>query len=212
MHGTIGARTRTVSVDESVSDAVSALSDVRGAAQLHGEAGYGDFGLIADLTYFHVVPLDGRVRVDSRTAFVELLGMYRLLDTGPGEGGATFDLLAGVRYYRFKNSIHLEPVDLTPVDRTTAWVDPIVGARGSVKLSDDLALFARGDIGGFDIGQGSRLSCNALVGFEYQCTSCLSLTGGYRWMKIDRHRGEGEDRSVIDVTISGPFVALGLRY
>ena len=68
------------------------------------------------------------------------------------------------------------------MDRTSPWVDPVVGARGSLRVLDDLALFARADVGGFDIGQASGLSCNTIVGLEDPYSDCLSLIGGYRWL------------------------------
>jgi hypothetical protein len=172
------------------------------------ETGIGDWGLIADLTYLRIVPRDDTIRVDSRTAFVELLGMYRVLNTGNGVGGATFDVLAGIRYYRFRNQIDLEPIDASPVNKTTQWIDPVVGARVGYQVLECLGVFARADVGGFDLGKASKLSSNITLGFEYKCSDCISVLGGYRWLKIDRTQGG----SVIDVTLAGPFVALGFKF
>ena len=38
---------------------------------------------------------------------------------------------------------------------STDWVDPVVGARGKVKIWKATSLYAEGDVGGFDANSGS---------------------------------------------------------
>lgn len=211
--GTIASGPRSVNVDLSVRDAIQdVLPDLRGAAMLHVEGGYGDVGFISDLMYLNVRPLDGFLRVESRSTLLDLLGFYRVIDTGRCPGGCTLDVLAGARYYRFKNSITFQPIDFMPADKTNDWWDLVVGVRASVQLTESFGLFARGDYGGFDIGDSSKRACNVVVGFDWQCTDCISIYGGYRWLKIDRTHGEGMDYSKLDITLSGPFLAFGLHF
>jgi hypothetical protein len=213
MKGTVGAGQRTASVDLSVGDAIDDLDKLKGGAEIHVESGYGPFGVIADLTYMRMEPLKSLVTVDSRSTLFELLGMYRVLDTGGREAGAmTFDLLGGIRYYRFSNSISGNVFGLLSAERENKWTDLVVGARTGVQVTDNLGIFARGDIGGFGIGDSSRRSSNVTVGFEYRLCDCASLAGGYRWLKIDRQNGLGRDRFVLDATMAGPFVAFALRF
>jgi hypothetical protein len=214
IHGEVGAGRRVQTVDLSVADAFDgAVNDLEGAAQLHVEAGYGDFGVIADLTYLRVVPLDRAVRVESESTIFELLGMYRVCGSGCRRAGDVFfDVLAGARYYRFSNSIQLTSLEITPVDRENSWIDLIVGARAGVQVLDCLGVWVRGDIGGFGIGHASRRACNVIAGFEYQCSECCSFLAGYRWLKIDRSAGIGRDAFLLDATLAGPFVAFGLRF
>ena len=51
-----------------------------------------------------------------------------------------------------------------------------------------------------------------VTGFDYQCTECMSLAAGYRWLKVDRENGVGRNAFLLDVTFSGPFVALGFKF
>src|SRR5215212_1971466 len=67
MKGTVGAGRLTAQVDLTVGDAVKQLDNLKGAAQLHVESGYGPVGVIADLTYMNIQPADGLVTVDSRS-------------------------------------------------------------------------------------------------------------------------------------------------
>ena len=213
MKGTVGAGRLTAPVDLSVADSIDKLKDLKGAAQLHVESGYGPVGVIADLTYMRLQPAAGRVTVDSESALFELLGMYRVVGAGDRQAGeVTFDLLGGARYYRFSNAITGSAFGLLSAERTNKWIDLVVGARAGVQVTDDLGVFARGDVGGFGIGHSSEQACNVLIGFDYRCCECASLVGGYRWLKIDRESGVGRDRFLLDATLSGPFVAFALRF
>jgi hypothetical protein len=213
MHGTVGAGRLTAPVDLSVADAIDKLKDLKGAAQLHVESGYGPVGVIADLTYMRLQPAAGRVTVDTESTIFELLGMYRVVGAGDRHAGAVmFDVLGGARYYRFSNAITGSAFGALSAERTSKWIDLVVGARTGVQVTDDLGLFARGDIGGFGIGNASERACNVTAGFEYRCCECASFVGGYRWLKIDRESGVGRDRFLLDATLSGPFVAFALRY
>ena len=147
MHGQVGVGRLTAPVNVSVSDAVNALDDLKGALMLHVEGGYGEFGFIADLTYMRLAPSGDLLRVDSRSTLFELLGLYRVVDTGRQPGGVTFDLLGGFRYYRFTNQINGNRLGLFTAERTSQWCDLVVGARAAVQLTDYLGVFVRGDIG-----------------------------------------------------------------
>ena len=213
MQGSVVVRGRYQQVDLSVKDAIDHISDLEGAAMLHIEAGYGNVGVIADLLYLKLVPLDRLVRVESESTIFELLGMYRVWgNSNRGAGSVYLDLLAGARYYRFSNSIEIPALGLPLVERTDVWVDLVVGARVGVQVLDCLGIFVRGDAGGFGIGQSSTTACNVIAGFELQCCPCASLIGGYRWFRIDRATGVGPSAFIMDVTMAGPFMAFELRF
>jgi hypothetical protein len=212
MDGTLGVGARTVNVDMSVQDAFDLLSDLKGAAMLHLEGGYGSFGVILDLLYMELAPSGDNVQVSSKTIFAEALGLYRVVDTGRCAGGIFFDVLAGARYYRFRNEVQITTLDITSYRGSTTWYDLVVGARAGVQLLDCLGVWVRSDVGGFGIGESSDRAYNLIAGFDLQCSECVFLAGGYRWLKIDRTSGAGTDRRVIDVTMSGPFLGLGVRY
>lgn len=213
MKGTVGAGNRTAQVDVSVSDAAdAAIKSLKGAAQLHLESGYGPVGVITDLTYMRLQPGTGPVTVDSRSTLFELLGMYRVVSGGTGAGAVTFDVLGGARYYRFNNDISGSAFGLVSQTRTNNWIDLVVGARAGLQVTDSLGVFGRADVGGFGIGNSAKRVCNVLTGFEYECCECASLIAGYRWLKIDRENGVGQDRFAMNATLYGPFLAFAFRF
>jgi hypothetical protein len=212
MQGNVGAGFRSVPVDLSVGDAVDQIDKLKGAAQLHVETGYGKYGVLVDLTYLRIQPLDGLVTVESRSTILELLGIYRVIDTGRGPGGVTLDMLGGVRWYRFTNSIQGNVFGLLSAERSTTWTDLVIGARVGVQVTENLGLFARGDLGGYSIGDSSDKAINWTIGYEYHCSENVSFLGGWRSLQIDREAGSGRERSLIDATLAGPFVAFALRF
>jgi hypothetical protein len=212
MQGNVGAGFRSVPVDLSVGDALSQVDKLKGAAQLHVETGYGKYGLLVDLTYLKIQPLDGLVTVESRSTILELLGIYRVIDTGRAPGGVTLDMLGGVRWYRFTNSIQGNVFGLLSAERSSSWTDLVIGARVGVQVTENLGLFARGDLGGYGIGDSSDKAINWTIGYEYHCSENVSFLGGWRSLQIDREVGSGRERSLIDATLAGPFVAFALRF
>ncbi len=212
MQGNVGAGFRSTPVDISVGDAVDQADKLKGAAQLHIETGYGKYGVLVDLTYLRIQPLDGLVTVESRSTILELLGIYRVVDTGRAPGGVTLDVLGGVRWYRFTNSIQGNVFGLLSAERSSSWTDLVIGARVGVQVTENLGLFARGDLGGYGIGDSSDKAINWTVGYEYHCSENVSLLGGWRSLQIDREAGSGRERSLIDVTLAGPFAAVAVRF
>ncbi len=86
------------------------------------------------------------------------------------------------------------------------WVDPFVGLRGQLNLTDRLFLAARGDIGGF--GVGSHLVMQAIVSAGYNFSKNVFAEAGYRYLKTDYTNGG----FTFDVAQGGPFMGLGIRF
>ena len=74
-----------------------------------------------------------------------------------------------------------------PVNRSPSvsvnWVDPIIGLRGQVPLSERWTLSGLADVGGF--GVGSELTWEAYAGANYAFNDRFSGVLGYRYMSID---------------------------
>jgi hypothetical protein len=104
------------------------------------------WGFIVDFTYIDISGDQGPVTVDFEYIQGEVDGFYRF-----PMGDQSIDFLVGVRYY--SQDFKLTP---TPVAASEDWVDPIVGGRWTVPLSEKVTLITRGDIGGF--GAGSDLT------------------------------------------------------
>lgn len=91
------------------------------------------------------------------------------------------------------------------VSGSKSWVDPLVGFRGRLNLTDKLYLAARGDIGGF--GVGSDLAWNVFGSLGYQWNERLSTELGYRYLSMDYSDGG----FIFDADMSGLFLGLTFR-
>lgn len=198
----------TVDVDASFNDILDHL-DL--AVMLQGEVRYRRFGFLLDVAYLQLSvdegtpgPLFGGVDLDTDTFFATLGPFYRLVD----RDRVAFDLFGGMRIWNVDTTLEFEPGILAgrrTSDEET-WVDPLVGARGSLKLLGPFSLSAAGDLGGF--GAASDLTWQALGTLDFQPRSWLVVRAGYRHLDVDYDHGG----FVWDVSMSGPILGASLRF
>jgi hypothetical protein len=147
------------------------------------------------------------------------------------------DLFAGGRYWYLKTELDLKvPVALsialppgTPlppglgdlelpslttdgidrdIDADTDWIDPLVGLRFGVDLTEDISLSALGDMGGFGIGSASKFSWKANALLSWQLSESWALVAGYEALNLQRDKGDTD----VDITMYGPVIGLGYRF
>jgi hypothetical protein len=107
------------------------------------------------------------------------------------------------------------------------WVDPVIGARGRVKVWKAISLYAEGDIGGFDANSGSAFEVHrqgpTLVktpvsssdwsyqvqgGIEIQLTRWMWSQIGWRYLKYDFVMGGFNNKTALN----GPFIQTGINF
>ncbi len=110
---------------------------------------------------------------------------------------------------------------------STDWFDPVLGARGRVKIWKATSLFAEGDVGGFDANgdpafeverQGRTLvkkpissadwSYQVQGGLEFQLTRWIWLQTGWRYLKYDYVSGGFTNKTAL----SGPLIQGGVNF
>lgn len=97
--------------------------------------------------------------------------------------------------------------DVVPehVSGSKSWVDPLVGFRARLNLTEKLYLAARADIGGF--GVGSDLAWNVFGALGSQWNKRWSTELGWRTLSIDYSDGG----FIYDTKTSGLFLGLTCR-
>jgi hypothetical protein len=124
-------------------------------------------------------------------------------------GAMTFDLLAGIRYWRQDVEVAVTASPLT-LERSGVvdWVDPIIGGRFSYAVEPGQSVLLRGDIGGF--GAGSDFSWQALATYYAKIFDGpdYTLDGyvGYRGLAVDYSQGSGPRRYEMDIVQHGPVL------
>jgi hypothetical protein len=107
------------------------------------------------------------------------------------------------------------------------WVDPVIGARGKVKIWKAISLYAEGDIGGFDANSGSAFevhrqgrtivktpvsssdwSYQVQGGIEIQVTRWMWSQIGWRYLKYDFVRGGFTNKTALN----GPCIQTGINF
>ena len=107
------------------------------------------------------------------------------------------------------------PGPSTVVDKRQDWVDPIVGGRVFLDLTDNLSLVLRGDIGGFGVGSDFTWNVAGLLLYDFDLFGKdASVVAGYRVLDQDFEDGSGANKFAYDVTTHGPILGAAheLRY
>jgi opacity protein-like surface antigen len=86
------------------------------------------------------------------------------------------------------------------------WIDPLIGLRGRVTLTDKVSLGGFASIGGF--GVGSDLSFDIFGGVEYAFSKRFSANAGFRYLSFDYDGGDAD----LDLEMYGPVVGVTLRF
>lgn len=212
MHGSTQIRDLPeAQVDMSFSDILHTLdAGFMGAMEFQK----GRWGILVDSMYMKtsdsvsVASPGGVARVDadmttSQTMFSSALA-YRWIDSP-----VVSDAFIGVRYNRIKASLDLDASVFgatASLDHTKSvdWVEPFIGLRGRTSLSQDVAMVASADVGGF--GMGSDLTTQASLGLSWTLSEHFDAELGFRYMKIDYDKGN----LVYDMENEGPY--LGMSY
>ncbi|MBW1804737.1 MAG: hypothetical protein JRJ85_28935 [Deltaproteobacteria bacterium] len=158
------------------------------------------------------------VDVDLKQTMMDFAVSYRFsMPRGDRKPTWSIEPIAGLRYCDLKERIDISkaagPV-LAAMGRTiegSQWyVEPFVGGRLTVKLTENLAFALRGDVGGFGIAEASHLTWNLIAGFDYKPWESVSLKFGYRILDVNWDIGSGGDETGLDARLHGP--ALGVTF
>jgi opacity protein-like surface antigen len=173
---------------------------------LAGEVRRDDYGALFDLAYADLdfdAQIDRPVRIDgdleNKLYFASLAGFWRAYD----DNDRIVDLYAGARLMGTEVDFGLDIGSLAGERSVTEnWVDPILGVRGRMPLSERFSVSGRADFGGF--GVGSELTWQAYGGLNYDFSQSFSGTLGYRYMSIDY----ASDDLSLDINLHGPVIGL----
>ena len=183
------------------------------------EVGRGQWGVFANGLHSTVgvddVPLVRGLSadVDFRMRMVAAGVSYRLVEWVPsGKAAAhgrngSLDIFAGARYTDLRLAV--SPANVYTLRRRIDWVDPIIGAKAVVPVTERWSVLAIGDIGG--LGIDSRFSWAATVAGGYETHffgQDTTLYLGYRVVGQDASRGG----FTWDVIQHGPVLGLSFRF
>jgi hypothetical protein len=217
LDGTVTVRGLSAGVDQSVGDTIDLLFDsLKFAALGLAEARKGDVFLTLDFLYMDLggnvqTDIGAGVNVRAKQLILEFGGGYHLVDwslTGAGQATLSVDVLAGGRFVDLDSGVTIE--NLVDVDRSKAWLDPLLGGRIKVDIIDRLSVVVRGDIGGFGVGSHFTWNIGAII--AYRASQRITLGAGYRLLDINFSEGKGSEKFQYDVQMRGPVLGFAIRF
>jgi hypothetical protein len=208
VNGTIEEGGRSASVDASFGDVIRHLDMV---AMVYADVRFGRWRATLDNLYTNVSharatpgPLFSSVDVGTRAWIVDPEGGYAVVQ----REGKELDVVAGVRIWNVKNNLTLfrDNIQADFSRGTRSVADPVVGAHFSSDLPHKMFVYAKGDIGGFNVG--AHLDWQAFGGAGYKFSDTIVASAGYRYLSIN----DKPKNAVYNVVLDGAFVAIGFRF
>ncbi len=232
LSGDIAVKNRTVHTSVSFNDIWKNL-DFGGEVQV--EARKDRWGIFLQANYLKLTPtaslsrpaqtdiLQGGpavrqadVRLDTQLWITEFGAFYRLGEvryTSDKRGSATFDMLAGGRYWYLQNHVFLNLPQRGVGFSDTSYgdvIDPMIGFRMQAYLARNFFFTLRGDAAGFGVSSNSsHISWNGVGGLGYEISPHASLLAGYRYLYINYSPSGGAG---VRLTMQGPVIGLALKF
>ena len=197
-----------VEVDSSFGDIWDNLD---AAGMIVGNARKGRWGVTGDLQYIKLqnatdalAPAFGTATVNATNKVFSLSAEYLLANRESSELWGS----AGLRYWSVDTSLNLAAGNNPAASASgkDSWIDPVIGLRGRVDISNPVYLTGWAYVGGFGGGSESMFDLFGAVG--YQFTPVTSAVIGYRWMSVDRQNGN----FVYDVEMKGLMAGLSFTF
>lgn len=153
-----------------------------------------------------VIPKGTRISGTAETTQLTttMLGGYRIIDTQD----YTLDILGGFRYWYLKNNVKVNASHPSIGNRRVSygesfsWIDPLLGTKIAVPVTDNFSFISEIDAGGF--GVGSNYTWSVLSTVDYTFTDTLTFSAGYKAFKVKYDRSG----HVHDILQYGPVVGL----
>lgn len=195
----------------SVSDA---LDNLDFGVMMTGTAQRGDWSFVGDLVYLDIdgsqkTPfgvLFSEARVATKLTSVSTYALYRAYE-GPV---SSFDIGGGLRAMRLETDLSLEPgTEARRAQNTTdAWADALIAVKYQKRFGENWDLGLSLDYGGFDLGESSHKTWQAVATVGYRFDEKWSAVLGYRHLKTER-TNDGAD---YDLELSGPVLGVAYRF
>jgi len=219
LEGTAGVRGVTSDVDMSISDVLDdlemgfmgVLAARKGPWMYSLEGVYfklGSEGAKSVTGPFGHVKVNGALELTSKMYIYQGSIGYRVLD-----GTTSVDAIAGLRYTKLEADMTVT-ITTTPgivfpggarsASGSESWTDAVVGAIVHHPVSDNVSLLGYADVG----GGGSDLTYQVIAGADWEFNKGYTARAGYRLLDWDYE----EDGNVWDMTASGPYLGLGIRF
>jgi hypothetical protein len=187
---------------------VDGLYNKVGFDDLSGPFGFTNADATATLTYIE------------SAVFYNFLDLPRQLSPDSQDTwnwGIQADVYAGMRYTDIGLELDLKRIGPLRVNQSASrnvdWVDPIVGGRVLVDMSDHWKALLDTNVGGFGVGSQFAFSGMGLVGYEFSLFGLESTVwAGYKGLYQDYQNGSGRNEFRWNMWTHGPIIGSTIRF
>jgi hypothetical protein len=114
---------------------------------------------------------------------------------------------AGFRYSYLRTELDVRGG--RTVDQSESWVDPLIGSRIGLDITDRWAIAGEANVGGFGVGSDFTWNVQAFVGYRTSVFGpATTFAFGYRALSQDYDHDDFE----WDVTMHGPVIGAALHF
>lgn len=205
--GTTTIRGITADTDLSLSEA---LSKLKWATSIRGSLEYNRIGLLTDLSYVkleeeeakatdnQIITSQAKIRASQGIYDLALRYRFGARESATGDPGQfTVIPYAGIRIVDAKLDLFTQAEGVIDFQKQGTlgriWVQPLLGTQATVFLSPRLRVFARADIGGFNLSGEDDLSGNAQIGMGYAIGNSTDLNISWRYLGLDFNNSDTPD-------------------
>ncbi|OHV23280.1 hypothetical protein EOS93_00050 [Rhizobium sp. RMa-01] len=196
-----------VHTDQSFGDI---LQDIDFGFMMAGEARYGPYSIVGDMTYARITTdsatprgvLADEVDLKSET-FTAMLGIgYTVLEDEKGR----LDVIGGIKLWSVETTISFGGGPLGGVSNRddATWVDAMAGIRGVYSITPTIYLTGWGLIG----AGGADLDWDVMGGVGYKWNDTVSAFLGYRALGVNY----SNDTLTNDIVEHGPIMGVVLHF
>lgn len=226
--GDIQARGNKVDVDETFIDLVDKSSNLFGIGG-RLEVGQQRLSAYVDGTYMSL-RFDDRgdpadpADVKTPITIIEFGAIYRAAEWALGDEAEAkkaegvpprrvlgLDVYAGGRYMDI--GVDLDFQSGREDSRNKSWIDPLIGARAIIDLSERWVFTIGADIGGFGVGSDFCWQAYGLFNYRFDMWGAdAALVLGFKALYEDFDEGQDDNRVQWDVTLYGPVIGLQFQF
>jgi hypothetical protein len=178
-------------------------------------------GLFSNLGTTQVIgPVDVGFDVDQKILTTKV--GYKILDsrTNAQVGGTALWANLGARNWITKPTISYTYTPILSDDPPTmgtlaledSWWDPLVGASAFFRVTKTVHFFARGNVGGFGLGDSSDLTWDVGAYASFRIWRYAAIHAGHQALYYDRTAGEGDSAVRTKHFMSGLFFGASIFY
>jgi hypothetical protein len=153
----------------------------------------------------------GSAEITSKQLIQELGGSFEVADWAVGgvtKENLRFDVLGGARHiYLRSEGTAANPLGMShEADKTRQWVDPFIGGKLTLALTEKTSVSLRGDVGGFGVSSGFIWNGELLL--KHFFNKNWFTTMGYRGMNTDYEDGSFK----YQIDYYGPVTSMGCTF